>query len=226
MDVPQLVIGLGSLLSGAYALKNGISGFGRSTESLAESKTSVKLPSPSAISGKKNYKTQIRPAGSIDNRVSYIVKTIQKGRTDPRMRAFAVQAVSRKCGKKWCVPERDWWGEVRSVFGAIRENVRYIRDIHNIDTFQAPGRTLEFGGGDCDDYSITLGSALQSIGFPIKVRIVQSEGSPDYNHVFLLVGLPPRNPSGWYSLDASVNKPAGWHAPKSALRKIKDYDVP
>jgi len=222
VDVPQLVIGLGSILAGANALKTGISG---SSGQLAENKFSaVKLPL-SALN-KKGYKTQIHPAGNIDNRVRYIVKTIQKGRTDPRVRAFAVQAVSRKCGKKWCVPERDWWGEARAVFGAIRENVRYVRDIHNVDTFQAPGRTLEFGGADCDDYTITLGSALQSIGFPIKVRIVQSVDSPDYNHVFALVGLPPRDPHGWYAMDASVNKPAGWHPPKAMLKKIKDYDVP
>jgi transglutaminase-like putative cysteine protease len=124
------------------------------------------------------------------------------------------------------VPERDWWGEVKTLFGAIRKNVRYVRDIHNIDTFQSPKRTLEFGGGDCDDYSITLGAALQSIGYPVKVRIVQTHGSPDFNHIFLLVGMPPRNPGNWYSLDASVNKPAGWHPPRSMLTRIKDYDVP
>jgi hypothetical protein len=137
-----------------------------------------------------------------------------------------VQSVSQKCGKGWCVPERDWWGEVKTLFGAIRKNVRYVRDIHNIDTFQSPKRTLEFGGGDCDDYSITLGAALQSIGYPVKVRIVQTHGSPDFNHIFLLVGMPPRNPGNWYSLDASVNKPAGWHPPRSMLTRIKDYDVP
>jgi transglutaminase-like putative cysteine protease len=141
------------------------------------------------------------------------------------MRAFAVKAVSKKCGNRWCVSERDWWGEVRSVFGAVREGVRYVRDIHNLDTFQAPNRTLEFGGGDCDDYTITLGSALQAIGFPVKVRIIQSVGAPDYNHVFLLVGMPPRNPMNWYSLDASVDKAPGWHPPKRMIAKLKDYDV-
>jgi len=172
------------------------------------------------------YKAKIRSVGNIDSRVRHIINTIQKGRKDPRMRAFAVRAVSQKCGSKWCVPERDWWGEVRSVFGAIRNNVRYVRDIHKLDTFQAPNRTLQFQGGDCDDYSITLGSALQSIGYPIKVRIVQSKGSPDYNHIFLLAGLPPRGPNGWYALDASVDKPPGWHPPRSMLSRIKDYDVP
>jgi hypothetical protein len=71
-----------------------------------------------------------------------------------------------------------------------------------------------------------MGSALQSIGYPIKLRIVQTKGAPDFNHIFMLAGLPPRAPTKWVPLDASVNKPAGWHPPHKMLSKIKDYDVP
>ncbi len=221
MNVPHVIVGVGSIIAGLSELRNGfqkqspLRGFGNKFE----------LPSAKELAGKP-FKARVHTVGHIDSRVSYIIDTIKKGRKDPRMRAFAVSAVSKKCGNRWCVPERDWWGEVRQLFGAIRENVRYIRDIHNLDTFQSPSRTLQFGGGDCDDYTITLGSALQSIGYPIKIRIVQSKDSPDYNHIFLLVGMPPRGPRGWYSLDASMNKPAGWHPPKEMLAKIKDYDVP
>lgn len=226
MDVSHLIVGLGSLIAGLAELKKGVdggpglqfSGFGRSKLPA--------LPRPSDIGKQGQYRATIKQVGSIDSRVRHVISTIQKGRKDPRIRAFAVKAVSQKCGNRWCVPERDWWGEARALFGAIRQNVRYVRDIHKIDTFQAPRRTLEFSGGDCDDYSITLGSALQSIGYPIKVRIVQSTDSPDYNHIFLLVGMPPRDPRTWYSLDASMNKPAGWHPPRRMLSRMKDYDVP
>ncbi len=219
MDVPHLVVGIGSLVAGFNELRKGLN---KST-STTVGETPVLMPPK--IKGKP-FKATIRRVGSIDSRVSHIIGSIQKGRRDPSVRAFAVKAVSRKCGRRWCVPERDWWGEVQSVFGEIRRSIRYVRDIHKVDTFQAPNRTLEFGGGDCDDYTITLGSALQSIGFPVKVRIVQSKDSPDYNHVFLLVGMPPRDPEKWYSLDASVDKAPGWHPPRSMLAKIKDYDVP
>lgn len=224
MNVPHLVVGLGSLIAGFTELKKGVGVDSSHTQSLG---SLPKLPAVNDLAKSNGkYNAKIHNIGNIDGRVSYVIKTIQKGRKDPRVRAFAVKAVSQRCGKKWCVPERDWWGEIKSVFGAIRDNVRYVRDIYNVDTFQAPNRTLEFNGGDCDDYTITLGSVLQSIGYPIKVRIVQSRDSNDYNHIFLLVGLPPRVPGAWYSLDASVNKPAGWHPPKSMLKKIKDYDIP
>ena len=202
-------------------VKRGLNG---SSMSLSGGRDSFPLPSTEKITGKP-LKATIYGVGNIDSRVRYIINSIKKGRKSPEVRAFAVQAVSQKCGNGWCIPERDWWGEVQGLFKSIRSNVRYTRDIHKIDTFQSPARTLQFRGGDCDDFSITLGSALQSIGYPIKVRIVQSNGSPDYNHIFLLVGLPPRQPSQWVSLDASLGKPPGWHPPRSALKRIKDYDV-
>jgi len=218
MNVPHVIVGIGSLIAGISSLKQGLSD---TSTKLGD----LKVPDLSKQS-KKPYKAAIYNIGPIDERVKFIIKAIQKGRVNPEVRAFAVKAVSQKCGNRWCVNERDWWGEVQALFKAIRNGVRYVRDIHKVDTFQAPNRTLEFGGGDCDDYTITLGSALQAIGFPIKIRIVQSSDSSDYNHIFLLVGMPPRDPNKWYSLDASLNKPPGWHPPRSMLSKIKDYDIP
>lgn len=224
MDVSHLIVGIGSLIAGFSEISKGVKKPDIASAPLGSFGKGYPLP-PSAKQVNPQYKATIRQAGSIDNRVGYILDTIKKGRKDPRMRAFAVSAVSQKCGSRWCVPERDYWGEVKALFGAVRNSVRYVRDIYKVDTFQAPHRTLEFAGGDCDDYTITLGSALQSIGYPIKIRIVQSTDSPDFNHIFLLVGLPPREPSKWYALDASLNKPAGWSPPKHMLKRTKDYDI-
>lgn len=231
MDLAHFVVGLGSLIAGYSEIKKGIgkdsfSGFGNFSRQTGKGKLPP-LPSVQDIkeNNQQKYKATIRKVGNIDSRVKYIVDTIKKGRVDPRIRAFAVSAVSQKCGGKWCVNERDWWGEIKALFGSVRQNIRYVRDIYRLDTFQAPARTLEFAGGDCDDYTITLGSALQSIGYPIKIRIMQSNDAPDFNHIILLVGLPPREPNRWYALDASLNKPAGWHPPKSMIQRIKDYDI-
>lgn len=76
----------------------------------------------------------------------------------------------------------------------------------------------------CDDYVITLGSMLQSIGYPVKLRVIQTPGAPDWSHIYLLVGVPPDNPR-WVPLDASVNEPPGWEAPPSQIRKKRDYWV-
>jgi hypothetical protein len=218
----SLVIGLGSIIGGVQALRDAVEPVSRAPGLALDLERDLV---PRHDKGPP-LKATIHNVGSINSRVKHIQKAIQKGRQDPNVRAFAVKSVSKKRGGRFALAERDYWGEVKSVFGDIRKNVRYVRDGHKLDTFQAPGRTLEFGGGDCDDFTITMGSALQSIGYPVKLRIVQTKGAPDFNHIFLLAGLPPRAPTKWVSLDASVPKPAGWHPPKQMLSRIKDFDVP
>ena len=146
-----------------------------------------------------------------------------------------------KCGKckrpnnmnatHWCVPEKNWRKEVIAVFNAVKNNIRYTRDIERIDTFQSPNRSLEWGGGDCDDYTIVLASLLQTIGYPVKLRVMWTKDAktgkpaPTWGHILLLAGLPPRGPTEWMPLDASVSHPAGWYPPAQMVHKVKDYPV-
>jgi len=176
---------------------------------------------------KGGHTARVYTVRNINDRVKYIVKGIQSGREDPEVRKFALQVVNRKCGKRWCIDERDTWGEAKAIFDAVRENVRYTGDIYMLDTFQHPSKwTLKYHGGDCDDYTITLGSALQSIGHQVMLRIIQTNDNEDFNHIFLLDGIPPGDPQKWVALDASTNKPAGWHPPMNQIVKMKDYVVP
>lgn len=180
--------------------------------------------SPHTIDG--NMKLKVVNVRTLDQRVKYIQQMAMKGRDDPRIRALAVKIVSKKCGRKFCINEKDYVSEVRAIFEYMRKHVRYVRDNVNRDTFQSAYRTLEFGGGDCDDYSITMGALLEAIGYPIKLRVIQTHDADDWNHIYIIVGIPPGDPSQkWMSLDASVNRPAGWAPPKSMIKRIKDYDL-
>jgi hypothetical protein len=119
--------------------------------------------------------------------------------------------------------ERRPWAKVKKIEAEDDEVLSY-------DVMTTSGRVYlpesDVITRQCDDYTITMGAALQSIGYPVKLRIVQTKGSQDFNHIFLLAGLPPRAPTKWIPLDASVDKPAGWHPPHRMLARIKDYDVP
>lgn len=77
----------------------------------------------------------------------------------------------------------------------------------------------------CDDYSIVLASMLQSVGYPVKLRVIRTKDADDWNHIYVLVGLPPRQPTEWISLDGSVEKAAGWEAPKDIIAEIRDFSV-
>lgn len=175
---------------------------------------------------------QLHAVDSVHDRIRWIRKQVRKGHLDARVHEAALRVLGRKCGTRsdgrteWCVAEKDYDGEVAAVFYAVRDNVRYVRDIFHVDTFQHPARTLEWSGGDCDDSVIVLASLLLSVGYPVWGRVIRTRDAEDWNHVFLVVGLPPEQPDRWVGLDASVDRPAGWSPPASLVAEKLDFDLP
>lgn len=168
-----------------------------------------------------------REVRSIEERVAYIVEMIQKGRDSAEVRKFAVQAISKRCGDGWCVKEGDGEAEVKALFFAAQKVYRYCSDTFGKDLFQHPARTLDFGGGDCDDATILICSALGAVGFATKCRVIRTKAAKEWNHIYALVGLPQKAPSKWVALDLSVStQPPGWQPPRDMIAEIKDFDVP
>lgn len=161
---------------------------------------------------------------TIDQRVAHIQRLAQKGKTDPVIVQLARQTVSRKCGNKHCIAERDYAGEVGAIFHEVRSRVRYVRDAWGVDQFSSARRTLEAGAGDCDDFSIVISSMLGALGYQTRLRVIRTVDSPEWNHIYNLVEVPPGSDK-WYPLDASVNEPPGWQAPRNQIAAIRDYEV-
>lgn len=183
---------------------------------------------------------------TIDQRVSYIREQILKGSQSARVIEKARAIVARKCKngdgtKRWCVPEKDWWGEVRALFDAMADanhelGLRYTRDHAFVDQFSSAEASMRLKAGDCDDGTILLGSLLMAVGYRVKMRVIQSKGSDTWSHIYLLVGLPPTGPTQWVPLDWSVRKPAGWEVegasqsaktgkPSGLVVRVKDFNV-
>lgn len=213
------------LLTGIAELQRGASKVNRA---LGRNRELSKAPdvqvTGEAQSGGMTVKTHT--VRNINERVGFIVHMIQKGRDDPEVRRFTTEAITKKCGKRWCIDEGEYEAEVKAVFDHIREHVRYVRDTHGKDLFQHPRRTLEFKSGDCDDYTSLVAACLQSIGYPMRVRVIRTTKDRTWSHIYALVGLPPRGPTKWVPLDASIAKPAGWEAPASMIADRKDFKVP
>jgi hypothetical protein len=131
-------------------------------------------------------------------------------------RELSASIVSQKTPDgQWATPEKDWGAEARALFDWTRQHVRYVRDPRYRDWFSAPDRTLAVGAEDCDGLSIVLGTLLTAIGFPVRLRVIQTDRSKDYDHIYL--GTDVSDDKGqWIALDASVAQPAGWEAPGAA----------
>ncbi len=216
MAVGDFVIALAAVVT-AYK-------FGR--KGLEELRTSTKQPLQQldrAPDGK--MRASFHDVKNLDDRIAFIRQMIDKGVRSPEVREYATRVVSQRCGDKWCIPEKDYDGEIEAIFNAYRKHVRYVRDPLGADLYQHPRVTLKLHAGDCDCAAIALGSFLQAIGYPIQLRVIRTKDSPDWNHIYLLVGIPPGSPSKWVALDATVDHAAGWEAPAGMVAARKDYPV-
>jgi len=161
---------------------------------------------------------------NIDDRLDWICFEINLGKRDPRVRQIAGAILAKKGpGGDWEVPERDWEAEVAAIYWWVRNNVRYTRDIHEVELFQKPRRTLETKIADCDDLSILIGSLLQTVGYPVILRVIGLGGNT-YQHIFPMAGIPPDEPQRYVALDASRGEGPGWEVTQNVTLKT-DYEV-
>jgi len=162
---------------------------------------------------------------NLQDRINRIRDLIEQGKRDPKVYLFARNAINKKCGKNWCTPEKNNAAEIAALFNAIRENVRYTSDIRGIDTYQKPPRTLELGTADCDDYSSLACASLESLGIPCALKAIRTKGSPEWNHIYALAGLPRARPTRWIPFDASVSMPVGWEAPRKMVAEARIFPM-
>jgi hypothetical protein len=188
---------------------------------------------------------------TLDDRIGYLKRLVDAGKRDPQVYAFGRRAVTRRCGNKWCIDEKDNLSEAKAIFDAvrqtrgrlngaggmgdvatarklfrqIRDQVRYTSDIAGVDTYQKPAHTLALKSGDCDDYSTLTCATLQSVGIPCRFKVIRTKGAGDWNHIYPQAGFPRAKPTRWVSMDSSVNMPFGWEAPPKMVAASRVFPV-
>ncbi|MFW9874959.1 MAG: transglutaminase family protein [Candidatus Thorarchaeota archaeon] len=106
------------------------------------------------------------------------------------------------------LPQKDFKNEVYKIFSFVQNNIRYVKDVHNVETLQTPVNTLLFKQGDCDDKSVLLASLLESIGHKTRFKAIGLAPNK-YSHVYVQVFVNGK----WVSLDATEPNQLGWEAP-------------
>ena len=185
---------------------------------------STQLRDVSQVKTKSQEMAQVQTSKikNIDDRIEKMMRVIEVGKRDPRIRERVAKIVRQ-------VPERNDMAELNAVFTDIREKVRFTNDIHNIELFQDPTTTYNLQIGDCDDYVIALASMLANIGFPVKIKLSADDRDrqnvPLWNHVWLQAGIKSKeNPTEWVDVDASVDKPLGWSVDQDKnVAETKEY---
>lgn len=113
------------------------------------------------------------------------------------------------------LPAKAFTDEINTLFEFVRRNIRYLQDVHNVETVQWPAATLKLGHGDCDDMAVLLSTLLQAIGF--KTRFVAIGFDPPfYDHVYVEVLHP--DSQDWIAADPTELESLGWSATGYACR--------
>lgn len=176
-----------------------------------------------------NMKTTLRESANmtIEERIASIQKQVEKSVQDPEMRKLAMQ-ITKDC------PERDGMCESKAIYKWVKKHVRYTGDIapvkmsngqtEGIDLYQSARRTVEMGGGDCDDATILIETLLSSIGITARSRVTAEDPNGEEGHIYPIALLPKFAPSYAVALDTTLpgNNNFGKEAPAG---RIVDYDA-
>lgn len=98
---------------------------------------------------------------------------VQANKAKKELRPLAASIVSE-------LEPGDYNSEILAIYAWVRQNIRYVKDIVNVEYVQAPKRLIESGQGDCDDIACILASLCMAIGHEVR---------------FLVVGWAPNQPS-------------------------------
>lgn len=133
--------------------------------------------------------------------LQYMRRYVEQYKTHPQIRELALSLTRH-------LPQKDFNAEVDTLFRFVQTRIRYVRDVHEIETIQTPVKTLEYGQGDCDDKATLLAALLQSLGHPTRFHAMGFRPG-HVEHVLLEV----KKGTEWVALDATEPQAMGWRPP-------------
>lgn len=113
--------------------------------------------------------------------------------------------------------------EIYTILAFLRDNIRYTRDMLNIETLIQPQVALvKHASMDCDDFAMLAASLLMTTGYKVRFKAIQAKGAKQIHHVYVEVFSPQQNK--WIPVDGILKrKPLNAEPPyiKKIIREIK-----
>lgn len=127
--------------------------------------------------------------------VDWMKRFANKGKKDLEIRRLVEQVCAD-------LAPGDYASEVLACYYWACQNIRYMRDVHEVEFLKEPRVTLETRSGDCDDIATLLASMLMSCGNPCSFMLAGFTRPYSPSHVFVLVNTP----AGTAPLDPVANR--------------------
>ena len=138
--------------------------------------------------------------------LSYMRRFADEYKIHPTVRELALKLTRN-------LPQKDYGGEQRALWSYVKNSIRYVRDIHGVETVQSPLKTLEYGAGDCDDKSTLLAALLESLGHTTRFAALGFKPG-QLCHVLVESKLGDR----WVPLETTEPVELGWSPPRIVER--------
>ena len=135
---------------------------------------------------------------------------VREGRVDTQVRQAAASII-------WLQPEKDSLHEVTALYEFVRDRVRYVRDVLDVETLSTPAKTLAQMIGDCDDQTTLLAAMLESVGYPTRFVVAAYTLPGHFEHVFLQVDIDGE----WVCADPTEREFLGWYPPDALTTAIE-----
>lgn len=123
------------------------------------------------------------PRPTLGDVVVWMQKFAHKGKTDLRVRRL-VEVI---CAD---LEPGDYGSEAYAIYAWVHQNIRYMRDIHDVEFIKEPGALLDSKAGDCDDIATLIAAMLMACGNRAVFSLVGFDGSPVPSHVFCNIVTP------------------------------------
>ncbi len=128
--------------------------------------------------------------------VEWMRRFAHKGKSDLEVR----QLVETICKD---LVQGDYAGEVLAIYYWVCQNIRYMRDIHDVEFVKEPRQIVATKSGDCDDIATLLAAMCMTCGNTCEFLLASYSPSQTMpTHVFLRVNTP----SGPMVLDPVANR--------------------
>ncbi len=102
------------------------------------------------------------------------------------------------------VPARDDEAQAQAIWEWTRQEVLYVPDPWDMDLFPTALTVLDYGMGDCDCHSIVNCALLAILGFPVGLRMIQTDEAGGSSwHVYSTVWLPRDAPTHSVAFDTA-----------------------
>lgn len=138
-----------------------------------------------------------------------MARLVRAARVSPGVRNTAI-SLTRS------VANEDFFGEISELHCFVRDQIRYVGDVNDVETLQTPEETMRVGAGDCDDKSVLLAALLESIGHPSRFAAVAF--APDaFEHVLVETRLG--SDGKWIPLETTKPVEVGWY-PEGVVSKM------